>query len=243
MAADLLLLSSTFDTVPDGFTSRAGRVSKGNKTNRIKIMQKEQHILRDYAKMMEGNLGEFALNVSGKMDGNAFFPNPKVTPKQMTDKANEYIVAVAISVDGTSADTAHKNAVKAQLIALLDSLADDIESTAQGNVEMLASTGYHLTSPSAVSPAPVGTVTITNINNVASTKLGLDLDVQGSVWSVPVQMMTAPNVWVTLGVFTDLNDVVLTNLVPGTVYTLRACAMAAGNQQSEWCTPVSHMST
>ena len=79
--------------------------------------------------------------------------------------------------------------------------------------------------------------------NVASTKLGLDLDVQGSVWSVPVQMMTAPNVWVTLGVFTDLNDVVLTNLVPGTVYTLRACAMAAGNQQSEWCTPVSHMST
>jgi hypothetical protein len=49
--------------------------------------------------------------------------------------------------------------------------------------------------------------------------------------------------WVTLGVFTDLNDVVLTNLVPGTVYTLRACAMAAGNQQSEWCAPVSHMST
>jgi len=193
--------------------------------------------------MAEGNLGKFALNVAGKMDGNAFFPNPKVTPKQLTDKANEFIVAVANCVDGTSVDTAHKNNVKTQLIALLDSLADDIESTAQGNVEMLSSTGYNLTNPNVVSPTPVGAVTITNINNVASTKLGLDLDVQGSVWSVTVQMMTAPNAWVTLGVFTDLNDVVLTNLVPGTVYTLRACAMAAGNQQSEWCAPVSHMST
>jgi hypothetical protein len=206
-------------------------------------MKKQQNILRDYAKMAEGNLGKFTLNVGGKMDGNAFFPNPKVTPKQLTDKANEFIVAVANCVDGTSVDTAHKNNVKTQLIALLDSVADDIESTAQGNVEMLASTGYNLTNPNVVSPTPVGTVTITNINNVASTKLGLDLNVQGNVWSVTVQMMTAPNVWVTLGVFTDLNDVVLTNLVPGTVYTLRACAMAAGNQQSEWCAPVSHMST
>jgi hypothetical protein len=206
-------------------------------------MQKQQHILRDYAKMMEGNLGEFALNIAGKMDGNAFFPTPKVTPKQLTDKANEYIAALANCVDGTSADTAHKNKVKAELIALLDTLADDVEFTAQGNQEMLASTGYDLTNPTAVSPAPVGTVTITNVNNVATTKLGLDLNVQGNVWAVLVQTMTAPNVWVTAAVFTDLKNAVVPNLVPGTVYTFRACAMAASNQQSEWCEPVSHMST
>src|SRR5665213_1089009 len=231
---------STFETVPDGFVNPPeGCQRETDKTKLKKHHEKATKHPAGLRKMAEGNLGKFALNVAGKMDGNAFFPNPKVTPKQLTDKANEFIVAVANCVDGTSVDTAHKNNVKTQLIALLDSLADDIESTAQGNVEMLSSTGYNLTNPNVVSPTPVGAVTITNINNVASTKLGLDLDVQGSVWSVTVQMMTAPNAWVTLGVFTDLNDVVLTNLVPGTVYTLRACAMAAGNQQSEWCAPVS----
>lgn len=206
-------------------------------------MQKPQHILRDHTKMMEGNLGEYALNIAGKMDGNAFFPAPKVTSKQLADKANEYIAALAKSQNGTNLDTAHKNTVKAELIALLSTLADDVESTAQGNVEMLASTGFHLTSPSAVSPAPVGTVTINDINNVATTKLGLDLNIQGNVWAVQVQTLTAPNVWATAAVFTDLNNTVVSNLVPGTVYTFRAAAMAAGNQQSEWSEPVSHMAT
>ena len=193
--------------------------------------------------MREGDLGEFALGTAGKMDGNAFFPKPKVAPAQLTAQANGFIGAVAQCEDGTNADTAHKNNLKAQLITLLDVLANDIEDTAQGNVEMLASTGFYLTSPGAVSLAPVGSVSIAAANNVASGKLGLELAAQGNVWSVVVQTMTAPGIWMMVAVFTDLNDTVLTNLVPGTVYTFRACAMAAGNQQSEWCEPVSHMST
>jgi hypothetical protein len=31
-------------------------------------------------------------------------------------------------------------------------------------------------------------------------------------------------------------------LTPGTMYAIRVCAMGSGNQQSEWCDVVSHMS-
>ena len=58
-----------------------------------------------------------------------------------------------------------------------------------------------------------------------------------------VESMTAPNVWTKMAVFTDLNNTVVPNLQPGTVYTFRVCAMAAGNQQSEWSAPLSAMNT
>ena len=193
--------------------------------------------------MKNGNLGEFALGIAGKMDGNAFFPKPKVTPEQLTAKANEFIGALASCVDGTSADTAHQKSVRTQLTSLLDVLANDIEDTAKGNLEMLASTGFNLTSPGGGRLAPVGTVSFNGVSNPASGKLAVDLNVQGNVWAVVLQRMTVPGVWVMIAVFTDLNNTVLSDLVPGTIYTLRACAMAAGNQQSEWCGPISHMST
>ena len=47
----------------------------------------------------------------------------------------------------------------------------------------------------------------------------------------------------TVGVFTDLSDVVLTGITPGSSHTLRACAMAADNQTSDWCTPMTVICT
>jgi hypothetical protein len=118
-----------------------------------------------------------------------------------------------------------------------------VNNLAQGNVETLTASGYHLSCPNNPTPLPVGTVSITGLVNVASTKLGLTLAITGNVWAVVVERQNSDGTWTKLAMFTDLNDTVLMNLVPGTAYTFRVCAMAAGNQTSEWSAPFSGICT
>ncbi len=203
----------------------------------------KQHTLKDYPRMQDGNLGEFGLGVGGNLSSNPLFSSISALGGKISAKSTEFNTALAVSLVGTATDRAHKNTVRGELVDLLATGADAVDGIAQGNVETLTASGYHLTSPGSPSPAPVGTVSLIGLVNVASTKLGLNLAITGNVWAVVVESQTAPNVWTKIAVFTDLNNTVVTNLVPGTVYTFRVCAMAAANQTSEWSTPLSGMST
>jgi hypothetical protein len=67
--------------------------------------------------------------------------------------------------------------------------------------------------------------------------------VTGNVRAAVIQRQNPDGTFTTIGVFTDLNDVVVANLAPGSSNTFRACAMAAGNQTSEYCTPMTVICT
>jgi hypothetical protein len=45
------------------------------------------------------------------------------------------------------------------------------------------------------------------------------------------------------GIFSQSRSIVLTNLVPGTTYTIQAQALGGSTGQSAWSTPVSIMAT
>ena len=203
---------------------------------------KQQQILHDYPRMDDGKLGEFTLGVGGNIETAAVFSTIKQAGTDLKLKATEFIAAEAACVGGSSTDTAHKKAVRADLLGLTDTAADAVEQVAQGNVEILTASGFHLTSPGGVSLAPVGSVAIQNITIVATGKLELNLAVTGNVWTVIVERQNADSTWTKTAVFTDLNNTVVANLLPGSMNTFRVCAMAAGNQQSEWSTPMSAMS-
>ena len=53
-------------------------------------------------------------------------------------------------MDGTAQDTIHKNNLRAELIAMLDTVAADVEITAQGNGEFITSAGFRLASSNRV---------------------------------------------------------------------------------------------
>jgi hypothetical protein len=126
---------------------------------------------------------------------------------------------------------------------LLDEGADGVDGIAQGNVETLTASGYHLTNPAGPAPAPVGTVRLTGLANVAPTKLGLIIATTGNVWAVIAERQNADGTWTKVAVFTDLNDTVVTGLVSGSLNTFRVCAMAAANQTSEWSASLSAICT
>jgi hypothetical protein len=94
-----------------------------------------------------------------------------------------------------------------------------------------------------VSPAPVGTVAIASMANEVTTKIRLNLIITGNVKAVIVERLNADGTWTKVGVFTDLNDVVIDKLIPGSSNTFRACAMAAANQTSEYSVPMTGFCT
>ena len=192
--------------------------------------------------MADAPLGEFALHVGSAMDGNGNFTTPPVTAAALLASANAYIGSLADAVDGNKVATANKNALQAVLLGSLDQMADYAELTAQNNQAALLSSGFSLASTSHA-PVVVGPTNILAVTNVATTKLALKLAVANNAWCYVVQISSVAGVWIMAATFTNPRAAVLTNLTPGTTYAIRVCAMGSGNQTSEWCDTVSHMST
>ena len=176
--------------------------------------------------------GEFGLGVGGRLSTSPLFTSLSALGGKITAKATEFNNAVAAGLVGTATDRAHKNTVRGELNDLLDQGADGVDGIAQGNVETLTASGYHLSSPGGPAPAPVGTVALIGLTNVAPTKLGLVLAITGNVWAVIAERQNADGTWLKVAVFTDLNATVVTGLVSGSTNTFRVCAMAAANQTS-----------
>jgi hypothetical protein len=199
-------------------------------------------ILRNYLKMADAPLGDFGLHIGTSMTGNVNFTTPPFTGAVLTGLANTYITALGAKVGSIGMVTAAKNAAQAALLAALDQTADYVELNSQNNEAKLLSSGFKLASTSHAQ-AQVGSTGILSVTNPATTKLELELLVAANAWCYVIQLSTAPGVWTTALVVTDPHDAVLTGLTPGTTYALRACAMGSGNQESEWCDVVNHMST
>jgi hypothetical protein len=214
-------------------------------TNQEKANQvmAKYHLLHDYIQLADAPLGDVGLHVAAEMAGNANFPNPKVKPADLKAASQAFLDAVAVCQDGTKQDTIHKNNLRDALIVLLDTNLADVELTAQNNPEVMKSSGYNLANSGGAKPAPVGTVAITGVTNIAGGSLNLTLDMSSNVWGVEVQVSTASGVWVPAGYFTDPRNVTPTNLTPGTMYAIRARVHGSYNQISDWSDTVSHMAT
>jgi mannose/fructose-specific phosphotransferase system component IIA len=58
-----------------------------------------------------------------------------------------------------------------------------------------------------------------------------------------VQTSIGAGVWLTVKLSTAARKIILTDLVPGTVYNVRARAVGGSTGYSGWSTPGSHMAT
>jgi hypothetical protein len=230
-------------TENDGSQQRVSADTSGKYNGQYNhILMAKLHILRDYNRLNDAQLGDFALHIAAKLTGNINFTTPPVTPAALTTAANGFATAIAAAVNGTPQDTVHKNVLRTQLIALLDQLADYVELTALGNQEKMLSAGLNTTSGTRAL-AVVGATGILGVTNIASTKLALKLLVADNAWAYIVEVSSTPGVWVHNNTFTDPRDVTLTGLTPGTTYAIRVRPIGSKNQYGEWCAPVSHMST
>ena len=202
----------------------------------------KNHVLRDYSTKTDGQLGDFALHVATDLTGNANFTTPPVTPAALTTQATGFNTAVSACVNGTLAQTLTKNTLRAALVATLDQLATYVELTANNDPQKIVSSGFNLNSGTRTAQVP-GMTSIMSVTNVASGKLGLDLQVADNAWAYVVEYTALPNGAVKTATFTNAHDVTLTGLTPATMYSLRVQVMGSGNQVTEWSNTVQQMAT
>ena len=202
----------------------------------------KNRVLRDYSGKTDGQLGDFALHIATSMTGNVNFTTPPIAPAALTTQATGFNASVANAVNGTPTNTLDKNTKRAALIATLDQLAAYVELTANNDAAKIISSGFSLASNNRTPLAP-GMTSILSVNNVASGKLGLDLQVADNAWAYIVEYTALPGGALKTTTFTNPHDVTLTGLTAGTMYSLRVMVMGSGNQASDWCDAVQHMAT
>ena len=199
-------------------------------------------ILRNFSSKPEGDLGEFALHIATSFTGNAAFTTPPITPATLTTQTNAFNTALAAAENGTPTQTADKNAKRAIVLASLDTLATYVELVAGNDQTKMLSSGFDLASTSRATAVP-GPTYIRAVTNVGTTRLGLDIPSAENAWCYLVEYTGVTQSLVRLAVFTSLDGIELTNLTPGTLYSLRVLVMGSKNQISKWSDPVQHMAT
>jgi Fibronectin type III domain len=214
-----------------------------------------------YNRLSDPLVDEITGNIITCMTGNLAFKNPPIpitppptltaatpgvkteeTPTDLTTLRLAFSAAVQASLGGGVALTAAKNAARQALCDALDTLASYVQSLARYDAAMLLSSGFVPTSTNhAQSPLP--TPAITAIENESSRALLVRVSPLVNARGYEVQMKTGDGVWQNLGIFPQARRIELTNLTPGTVYTVQVRGIGGSKYYSDWSDPSSHMAT
>jgi hypothetical protein len=198
--------------------------------------------LRDFYEYSANELVPFGINISTNLDA-VKFPNLPVAPTVIKTLADDLSAKQAALITGGSVEYAARDNAFDALTAALDSDADAVEMVVGMNLEMLLGTGYLPASTNRTS-SPLDDTAILGLFNNGTTQALLRLQTVTNAKSYQVQT-SADNgkTWQEAVVSTKAIRIVISNLVPGTTYLVRARAIGGSTGASNWTSPGSIMST
>ncbi len=205
-------------------------------------MRTNLRVLRDFYKYPASQMVTFGYNIAASLDPTVFLNLP-VTPatlKTLTDTLN---TAVQAKLTGGKIETAAKNTAFDALANALNSDANIVENTVGMNLEMLLTTGY-LPVSTTRSSSPLDDTAIAALMNNGTTQALLRLQPVLNAKAYQVQTSTDGGVtWVEAILSSQARRIVLTGLVPGKTYAVRARAIGGSTGASSWTLSQSIMST
>jgi hypothetical protein len=194
-----------------------------------------------FIKLVDGDLPPFGTGVIDHLTDNPNFPDLPVSLPVLTAANANFGSKLAAMTDGTRKDTVAKNNARRTLENMLRQEAAYVQSVASENLGMLLSSGFEAISNNRARielQKPV----INRVENPASAQLALRLKPVPTARAYEVRLSYAGGAWQNGGVFTQARKIVLTDLTPGTTYTVQARAIGGSTGASDWSDPVSHMS-
>jgi hypothetical protein len=195
-----------------------------------------------FVRYPDPKLNTFASRVYDGMTGNVAFPAPAVDLGVLETARVAFSDAHVAAMRGGKAATTAKGMARVALIALLRRQAGYVENNCNGSIAILLSSGFELR-PVAGASRPLETPVILWVKNTASTKLTMRVKAPANFKSIEVRMRTGSGPWQSGGVFTRPIRMVLTDLVPGTLYEIQVRAVGGSTGYSEWSHTVTQMST
>jgi len=169
------------------------------------------------------------------MTGNPAYPTPTPTLDAVETAFDAYKVAVGEAAQGGVQNTAARNARRAELVALVRQLASYVSTTANGNIEILLSSGFPVQKPSRT---PIGPLPAPDAPRVTQGAVSGSLNVATSPvtgassynWSVALE--SSPDVDAADAQTTGARAI-FGGLTPGQVYLVSVNAVGAAGV-SDW---------
>jgi hypothetical protein len=178
------------------------------------------------------------------MTGNKAFPNPPADLTAVQAALDEYLTALAATVQGGTTATATKNNKRGVLTDFLEKLAHYVQTHCGNDREILLSSGFPAIRPRTritTSDKP----SIIRVDNGTRTQLLIKAaGVRGArcyeLRSALVDTKGAPGSWQPGGVFTNSRSMLVDGLIPGGNYIFQVRAINTAGV-TDWSDPVSRI--
>ncbi len=209
------------------------------------------HVIVGFDNFTDNNIFNLATAVSAGFYGSAAFPNPPATlpSKPVFDAANSaFGLSIAAAKAGGPAATADKDNKRAALIALLRQLAAYVQANCNNDPAVVLSTGFKVGKTTRTPASELESVPhIRSITNGATGQFIIHIDPVPNnhgfdVRLAPVGPGGVLGPYQSGGHFTDSRSMVVSNLIPGTLYSVEVCAHLGGNRTTGWSDGMQHMS-
>lgn len=197
-------------------------------------------VSRSYVLLRIAMFIAFLRNVIDRITGSADYPNPSPTMAILTAAVDDLEAKNQASMNGDRVAIAQRNASHAITLNLARQLGNYVESTANGALDVLLSSGFEAIrapSPSAI-PAVPSELFLTQ--GAKSGELYLRFTGDYNVRNFSVQHSdSATGPWIDDGLYTKTR-LTIGGLTSGKVYWVRLCANGATGS-SDYSSPISAM--
>jgi hypothetical protein len=199
-------------------------------------------VLRNFYGYTGPNLVIFGGNVGVNLDP-LLFPNLPFDPKTIKGMADDLNVKLVAMPTGGSAERAAKDKAFDALTDALNADANIVENFVGYDLEKLLATGFLPVNNNHTS-SPLDDTAIVKLANNGTTQVLLQLAVVRNAKTYQVQTSTdGGKTWVEACLSTQARRIVLTGLIPGTTYAVRARAIGGSTGASNWTGASTIMST
>ena len=193
---------------------------------------KNPRAIISFAKLSDSELESTALSIIDSMTNNANFPTPIPSIADVTAAVTEYSNALAAAKNRGKAEVELKKMKKDAMIEVLVSLSTYVTFTANGNRNMIITSGFGITknskTPQAMGTPKKFTITIGETNGEAVSTVGGVKGIKKYAHQYTPDPLSATSVWTSA--FVSTRTYTFTGLDSGKKYWFRVAALGNGDQ-------------
>ncbi|HUZ07068.1 MAG TPA: fibronectin type III domain-containing protein [Candidatus Paceibacterota bacterium] len=194
-----------------------------------------------FATLPKDQLNSFAILVIVCLTkSSTLFPNLPITIAALTLLQTAYGAAITAAAVGGNKETADLAEARGNLVAALRQIASYIQSIPGITESQVLTSGFDVVvwSKNKITlVAPDGI----SLDNSISAQLGVYLQAVSGAKAYHVQYCTGTGAWLDVGIWPNTKGIVILNLTPGTVYSVRICGIGGSTQYGPWSATVSLM--
>lgn len=188
-------------------------------------------IKKTYVRSSDPKTLKLGDRVADSLKGNARFPDAEAKRIKLEEKCNDFRRSISIAGRKDITLSSAKNDIKAELIAILDDLADYVNGICNGDKTMLLSSGFDITGIkdlSQILPPIEKLVVVSEQPGQATTRIKLVSGARSYVHQYTADPLSPDSVWVS-ETTTD-REHTFSNLKSVARYWFRVIAVGKGKQ-------------